>query len=129
MNDAKETAAEVRIDQIVSEYRELGQAIRQTEARRAALREQIEEWMGEDNDLPVEGLPTLRRVQEDWGWYFDLGAMREQDPAMFDRAWEKGGLTGNEKVLTALEEAGQITGWKKYAWRGQREVLRFDRSR
>ena len=125
-----ETAAEARIDQIVREYKELGEAISQTEKRRESLREQIEEWMGDDDTLELEGLPVLRRKQRTRGIFWDSHAiqrMQVERPAEWERMCELGAVRLDLKVLRLGIEKGQLMGLPAGGVEQTMDVLAFDR--
>jgi hypothetical protein len=125
-----ETTAQVRIDQIVHTYKELGDIIRQAESQREKLREQIVEWMGEEDALDIEGLPTLRRKQRSRGIFWDSSAitrLQVERPHEWERIVDLGGVRLDLKVLRLAVEKGQLMGLPAGGVEQSHEVLEFDR--
>ena len=125
-----QTSSEARIDMIVREYKELGEAISQTEKRREFLREQILEWMGDDDSLELEGLPTLRRKDRSRGIFWDSHAiqrMQVERPAEWERMCELGAVKLDRKLLRLGIEKGQLMGLPAGGVEQHASVLEFDR--
>ena len=126
-----ETAAQVRMDQIVKDYYDLGKAIKATEEARDTLRGAILEWMGDEQELEVEGLPRLRWSTRSTGKRWDSHAVQHvmvKFPAEWERLVELGCVEINGKRVKDCIEAGQLLGYPPGFTEGQSKAfLAFDR--
>lgn len=89
--------------------------------------EQLKRFIEKDGPLVVEGVGTLRMQDRALGWSWDCKSMAENDMKTFARLLEMGAVTLDSKVALALEEAGQVTGFKGYGLRGNTTALVIDR--
>ncbi|HEX9563782.1 MAG TPA: hypothetical protein VF981_07415 [Gemmatimonadaceae bacterium] len=109
----EETIEKIRIDQLVHEYRDLGDAMKATESRRKSLAEQIMEWMGDEDTLEVEGLPGLRRKSRGTGESWDSDAVRaiiDKYPELWRKLIELGCVQISGKAVRDAIANHQLAG-------------------
>lgn len=123
-----EKVAQIRIDGMTRRLRELRGLISEAKKEEELLANALKDHIRETGEvIEVEGLPPLRLVQESSGYSWDCEAMQEDELLWRRVTSTRGLLTINKKVLDAVEDAGLLTGVKRFGWTGQRDVLRFDR--
>lgn len=107
------TAAEIRIDAMVREYRDLSASIRVTEERKDFLKKEILEWMGDERELEIEGLPLLRKKDRSLGDFWDSDAIRyliDHHPQEWRKLIELGCVQLNGKAIKQAIENNQLAG-------------------
>lgn len=92
-----------------------------------ALNATLKEYVDRNGELHVEGIGTFRLQPRATAYTWDCKSLAENDIKTFTRLLEMGAVTLDTKVATALETAGQVTGFKGYGHRGGTTALVIDR--
>ena len=109
----KQTAPEVRMDEKVRQFYELGKSIKATENLKRDLQQDIDEWMADEEALDVEGLPTLRRKTRSLGKFWDSDAIRrivDSRPEEWRKLVELGCVRLDPTAISQCIERGQLVG-------------------